>query len=242
MENLKTTDYETFVTISGNRSISPNKVERIKNDVNNGLNLFPYCPIIVSETDEGNMRIIDGQHRFTASKELEAPIYYVVANEIQLRDIARMNSNTDKWTNGDFMECYIELGILDYKILKNFMKKWKLTCSTGVALLLQGSPRGSGKIMSAFKDGKFSVKHSAKAISLLETVEYVMPEHDLRRDAKLLHAVQQLHEKNLWNQSRMKEKIEKHTDMMVKQSSAKNYIYTLEQIYNMGAQSRKIIF
>jgi hypothetical protein len=53
MEILNTKEYKKFKTITGNRVISQKKVNRLKEDVENGLNLFPYCPIIVSPEEDG---------------------------------------------------------------------------------------------------------------------------------------------------------------------------------------------
>src|SRR5690606_3986243 len=100
-------------------------------DVKNGLNLFPYCPIVVNP----ELMIMDGQHRFIACKELELPVFYVIADNIKLRDIARMNSNTDKWKPNDFLMCYIQLGSKDYEILREFSETRKVPLTTAIFLL-----------------------------------------------------------------------------------------------------------
>ena len=57
MEIFYSKDYERFSTINGNRIINKKKVERLIEDIQNGLNLLPYCPIIVYE-DEDKLRIV----------------------------------------------------------------------------------------------------------------------------------------------------------------------------------------
>lgn len=245
MEIQNTKDYEKFVTVMGNRNIVPNKVERIVKDVENGLNLFKYCPIIVSKEGD-KFKIIDGQHRFTASKELKLPIHYVVADDIKLRDIARMNTNTDKWTSKDFLNCYIELGNKHYVELKHFMKKYSVTnYNMAVGLLMRFSvDNGGGKksCMDVFRDGEFECKHTAKAINLIELVDSLFGNFVFYRDKKLIQAVKDIDKAGKWDLETMKKKMKDHRTMMDKQSTTKNYKLLIEQIYNMRMQKRRSIF
>lgn len=243
MEIQKTEDYEKFTTITGNRTISSKKVDRIVEDVKNGLNLFPYCPIIVTKGVDEKLNIVDGQHRFTASRNLEQPIYFVIAPDIKLRDIARLNTNTDKWNMKDFLECYIKLGQKDYAILKDFMSRKHTGYKLSIALLMNGVVRsGSSDLTNKFKDGLFEVNFLDSANKTIELVDYLLGHMNIYRDLHLISAIYQLQKKNLWDLERMKDKIIKNPKYIDKQSSAKNYIYMLEQIYNIGNQNRSTIF
>ena len=241
MEIQKSNDYEIFQLINGNRKISTKKVNRIVEDVNSGLNLFPYCPIIVSESD-GVYRIIDGQHRFMAAKSLQHPIHYIVAHHIKLRDIARMNTNTDKWKYSDFTKCYIDLGIKDYEVLRDYCRKYKVQLRIAIGLLMYGAPRNSSKDAEVFMDGEFKSLYYDFAVEFIELVDRLFSAYVFNRDPYLLMAVHKLNEKALWDIDAMEEKIQKHPNMMDRQSTVKTYIYLLEQIYNMRNQHRKTIF
>lgn len=237
----QTDNYDWFQFITGNRVVSRRKVDRIKNDVNNGLNLFPYCPIIVNRSEDDKFLIIDGQHRFVASKELEHPIHYVVAHNIPLRDVARMNNNTDKWSNNDFLDCYIRLGIEDYQVLRDFLKSHKVSLRQGIGLLATGKVAGGGHLSARFKDGEFRVKHLEAAKELIELVDHLFGIYVFSRDNKLIEAVRRLHKANRWDLEVMKDKLKKHRHMMEKQSSVKTYMYLIEQIYNVQNRGRKPI-
>ncbi len=241
MEILQSTDYEMFHTINGNRTISNKKVKKIVGDVEKGLNLFPYCPIIVCEND-GRYNIIDGQHRFEASMSLNLPIHYVVAEDISIRDIARMNNNTDKWKFSDFMDCYIKLGMQDYVELKKFINKYKINHAPALALLGNGSAVSGKGAAEQFKDGEFKVNHMEKASEIMDLTIKLFGKYKFCRDRNLIEAVARLMEKNLWELDRMEEKIAKHPNMMDQCTSYKTYIMNIEQIYNMSAQHRKIIY
>lgn len=242
MEIQQSADYKKFKTIKGNRVISPKKVSKIVNDVNKGLNLFPYCPLVVSQNADGTFNIIDGQHRFTAAKELKHPIHFVVAHNIELRDIARMNSNTDKWKYADFMNCYIDLGIKDYEVLKNFCQLHKVEIRMGLSLLMKGKPGSNSKHAEIFMDGKFVVNYETEAEEFMELIDFLFEPYIFNRHANLLEAVYKLREKGLWNVTTMQQKLRAYPNMMDKMASVKNYIYLLEQIYNVRSQNRKTIF
>ena len=241
MKIENTTDYEKFQTILGNRNISQRKVKKIVSDVEKGLDLFRYCPVIVTEND-GKLNIVDGQHRFTASKQLELPIYYVVAKDIELRDIARMNCNTDKWKYSDFTEWYIKLGIKDYQVLKTFCKQYRVNLRMALGMLMQGTPSDSNANAERFMDGQFKVNHYEYAVALIKLVDRLFGLYSFSRHNYLIQAVDKLQKKGLWDIDVMEAKIKNHRHMMDKQSSVKTYIYLLEQIYNMRTQNRKTIF
>ena len=241
MKIENTMDYDRFRMVLGNRHVSKRKVDKIVNDVKNGLDLFPYCPVIVTESG-GHFNIVDGQHRFTASKQLDLPIYYVVAGDIQLRDIARMNTNTDKWKYRDFTECYIKLGIKDYQILKEFCHDHKVHLRIALGMLMRGRPVDNNSLADVFMDGQFKCNHYGYAVDLMKLIDRLFGMYTFSRHIYLIQAVDQLEVKGLWNVDMMEAKIKNHRHMMDKQSSVKTYIYLLEQIYNMKSQNRKIIF
>ena len=73
-------------------------------------------PIIVNN----KFQILDGQNRFEALKELGMPIYYVVDNEFNNKDISILNSNVEKWDIDDYMDVHAEYNnnYVKYKNLK----------------------------------------------------------------------------------------------------------------------------
>lgn len=71
-----THDYKKFRFIRGNRIIVKSKVKKLIDSYNAGLNLFPFCPILINK----DFYIIDGQHRLTACKELGTPIHFTTAH------------------------------------------------------------------------------------------------------------------------------------------------------------------
>jgi ParB-like chromosome segregation protein Spo0J len=69
----KTKEYNKFKILKGNRTIPRNRVEKIKQSIEEVGCIIN--PIIVNE----NYEIIDGQGRFTALQESDKDIYYIIA-------------------------------------------------------------------------------------------------------------------------------------------------------------------
>lgn len=118
-----TSDYSKFKFIDANRKVSKTHVTRLVAT----LKLFPkqieWTPILVNE----KFQIADGQHRFTALKELKLPIYYMLVRGLTIEDARRLNAGAKPWSPMDFAECFCQLGKDAYcfyvKLKLNFQKK-----------------------------------------------------------------------------------------------------------------------
>ncbi|MBQ2600753.1 ParB N-terminal domain-containing protein [bacterium] len=71
----RTTDYDKFKTLDGNRTVEKSRVNKILKSIND--NGYIHCPIIVNE----RMEIIDGQGRLEAVKQLGIPVEYKKADK-----------------------------------------------------------------------------------------------------------------------------------------------------------------
>ena len=240
-EILTTTDYTKFKIINGNRNLNQKKIDAIVSDINNGLNLLPYVPVIVYEEDNYLM-LVDGQHRFSVSQALDLPVYYVISEKLSLRQMAMINNRQDKWKMTDFLLCYIKIGIKDYQIVKDVMKQFKVAISTATDLLMLGKISKNSTATAKFKDGEFKCNYQEETIALLTLSHSLFERYVFYTDRNLLTAVQQINEKGLCDFEMLKEKINNNPMMMDKQGSVKDYIYNIERVYNHSSKIRKIIF
>lgn len=234
------TDYKMFDFINGNRNISERKVEKLVYDIENGLNLLPYFPIIVHQTD-GKFFVIDGQHRFEASKKVGSPIFFVVCDKIELRQIATMNSRTDKWNQRDFLNCYMKVGLEPYVVLNDLLKKYKFTISITCDLMMTNKTSGGGT-MDDFRDGKLECNFLEETEKTLALVNVVFDLYKFRKDRNLVTAMKKIMDKGLCDFKVLKRKIESAPMMMDKQESVKDYMHQIEKVYNYRNNERQQIF
>lgn len=238
MEIKESKDYSKFKTILGNRNINKQKVINISNDVVSGFNMLPYCPIVVSEKDEF-LYIIDGQHRFEVSVSCDLPVYYVIYNDISLQQIASLNSKSQKWSMNDFLNCYIQIGIKDYKILKEISAKYKVQLGTVASLLMTFDVRK--RIKDEFESGNFTINFQEETIKILELTDSLFGRYAFSRDRYLFGAVQAIDKAGKCDYEVLKDKINQNPVGMDKHADIKNYIYNIERVYNFKNRERQTI-
>lgn len=240
----QTKEYSKFKTIIGNRYINEKRVNNIIADIKDGLDLLPYCPIIVyiNNDDKKPFCIIDGQHRFEVCKRLKKPVYYVESGELNLLQIAKINSRAEKWTKKNFLDCYVNLGLEDYIILKNFIKKYNIVYSTAVSFLMEGRITGGGGPMEKFRNGEFEVNYFDMADKVVSLTVDLFSIYVFSRDRYLIAAIHDILNKGNCDFDTLKRNIKAAPNEMDKQYSKKDYLLNIERLYNYGNKNRVAIY
>lgn len=236
-------DYGSFKMINGNRELNEHKIKRIEKDINSGIDVLKYCPIMVVESNN-RLEIIDGQHRFWVAKKLLRPIHYVLVSDLNLHAIAKINSNTEKWKGEDFLNCYIQLGNENYVKLRAFMEKYHLSITTAVVLLTLGynmNDSGSHLESGFFEKGEFVIKTEQEA--------EIIAEHAIKfskfkywKNRSFLAAIAKILVADKCSFKELVEKFVRNSERLEKQEKYKEYLINLENIYNIGAHTRKVIY
>jgi hypothetical protein len=114
----KTTNYDLFKTLKGNRQLNELNVKSIVKSIEeNGI--LPSIAIVNEK-----MEVIDGQHRIEAMKRTENPVYFQVREGYSLKDCIALNVASRNWTTMDYIDSYAEQGNPDYERLRNVMEKY----------------------------------------------------------------------------------------------------------------------
>ena len=150
-----TNNYGIFSHVAGNRPLNKTKIKKIKDEILAGTNLLKLCPIVVVE-QEGKLKVIDGQHRLEVAKQIGSYVWYVISDALTLYQIAKMNSNTEKWTGKDFINCYVQSGNINYQKLKDFSTAYGFPLTVNLQLLSTGLKLndGSGDIITTSFQGR----------------------------------------------------------------------------------------
>lgn len=156
-----TNDYSMFKFIKGNRDVNLLHAERLKKSMR--IKYIPV-PIIINEHNE----IIDGQHRFTALKDLNMPVHYIIEKGLGLSDVQRLNTNSANWTPDEYMKSYCDLGLKEYIKYREFKNEYGL-CHSDTQALLTGSSVGGGQ-GNAFNDGHFKITHLKQATEIAKKI------------------------------------------------------------------------
>jgi hypothetical protein len=241
---FQSSDYGSFKMLTGNRELNETKIKRIIRDINHGIDVLKYYPITVVEKN-GRMEIHDGQHRFYICKKLKKPVHYIIMHEErELSDIAKINSNTEKWKVKDFINCYTQQGNKSYELLQQFMDKYRYSPTVSIKLLSSGSPgteSGLGNDTHEFQRGKFEAKNYKEAVAFAEKA-LLFDCFQYYRDRGFLIAIDRIMKAGKVDLLEMAEKVKKNADLMKKQTGFKEYLFTLEMIMNKGKQIRISIY
>ena len=151
----KTFNYSQFKFADYNRSVDPQHVQQLVNEVKAGHQLV--SPIIVNE----KMEIIDGQHRLEAFKQLKKPVEYIVRPGTVKPDVVSINNSQRKWDKITWIESYANAGNKDYRFFLNFLQnhkgyKWPVL---GVENILHNPLSTDINHHSHIDDGKFKVDY-----------------------------------------------------------------------------------
>ena len=144
-----TRDYEQFKLLKGNRAVTSQRKEKIKNSI---LEVgYVTSPILVNE----NMEIIDGQGRFEVLKELNMPIEYIVHPGISLKECIAMNVNQTSWKLQDYIKSYADAGVPDYVRLQDLIDSYPMNKNISlIANSINGATRFSTHIIL---DGEYKL-------------------------------------------------------------------------------------
>lgn len=232
-----TSNYGKFKFLKGNRDLNSKKVKRIIESVENGLNLFPYCPVMVNKDGY----VIDGQHRYFVCKKLSLPVHYVVVNDFTLRQVAEMNQNASKWTDKDFLNCYIDIGNKHYAILRDFVEKYQVNLGIASSLLSEGRVRGVNR-MDDLRDGLFKSEFLSKASDFLDCALKFKDFCDSYKSRNFLQALETLLSFKDFNISELIDKLKLHNLTIETRSTPKEYLTHLEDLFNYKNSKRKRIY
>jgi hypothetical protein len=237
-------DYARFKMINGNRQLNDAKIKRIIRDINDGIDVLKYYPIQVREKGD-RLEIIDGQHRFYISKRLGRPVFYILMKEDRnLPDIAKINSNTEKWNTKDFINCYVQLGNPHYQQLQDFMDRYNFSASVSMKLLYFGNPSTelrSVNVGHLFQRGEFEVKFLQEAVDMAELCQ-MFEQFPNWRDKHFISAIYRIQEAKKIDIKELVSKFKSNPDKITRQASFKEYIFSLEQLFNIGKHSRVVIY
>lgn len=238
-------DYKRFILINGNRGLNQKKIDKIIAEITAGNDMLQYYPIQVRVIGD-KLQILDGQHRFFICKKLKRVVHYIlVLEEKNIHDIAKINSNVEKWKPQDFLNCYINLKNPDYIKLQEFISKYRINISVGLNLLDHGHPgiggdNKMGDVPKDFENGTFKVKAWKEAVVLVEKCKQFEPFENWT-DRSFILAIHKLTKEGLVPLEDIVAASHRNAGMLTKQVSHKQYLLNLEAIINKNKQKRIVI-
>lgn len=159
---METRDYSKFNLIDSNRPISKLHIEKLKKSITE-FGYFKSKPITVTP----KYKIIDGQHRFMACKELKIPVQYEVDNMPMDKAMVQLNTTSVVWRQDEFIHHYSKLKIDGYSELLEFMESTKYGVTNCLAIFTGNQFKAKN-----VKDGEPLVKGN-KIEEIVDFIEFL---------------------------------------------------------------------
>ena len=157
----KTLDYNVFKRIDGNRAINNKNYSKLINSMKEEQ---LFIPILVNEKYE----IIDGQHRFSAARELGLPIYYIVQEGYGINEVKKANMVGSNWTKADFLDMYITNGNEAYIQFNEISKTYGIKISNLIKLFAYVQGLNQKIASKNFEEGTLNINGKEIILEYLE--------------------------------------------------------------------------
>lgn len=230
----KTTDFDLFHKIEGNRKIKPAHVANLVSAFDADPNIAKYNPIIVNE----EYGIIDGQHRYEALKKLGLPVYFIKENYLTLDDVIALNSGQKAWTPQDFAESWIERGRMEYQTYLDFKSEYGLNHDVLLRYLALDKPMTT----TMYKAGKFVPTDVEKSRELCNDLVSLKPYYNRWNNRAFALGFYYLWKNPQYKHKRMLDKVSRYSDRVSDRGTPEQYADMLSEIYNFGVQEQNRVW
>ena len=228
---------ENIRFIGGNRSVDPKVVKKLKTSmIEHGV-----LSAITVMKKRNNYHIVDGQHRYTAAKELEYSMPAIVISDGDIEAIKDMNTIQKSWTLTNFADFYAEMSPDDdtkqfYLDLKESQETTTLNYSA--LLHIHGSTIGR------FKKGLFVIKDRDLADKVVGYIQSIKPFVIFADLARFIDAYVRMVRHDKYDHKRMLAKLElNHNIVIDKKANPAGYGRLMQDIYNYhSSQSNLVMF
>jgi hypothetical protein len=160
-----TRNYNEFKFANFNRDVVDVTVKKLKNEYEKEDN-FRYFPIIV----DVDMKIIDGQHRFVACRDLGLPIYYIKKNKsVEPTDVRTVNKAGKKHTVQDIFEMECKIQNPEALKIKQLGEELEGKFQLSALLSLVFDTSSGGQVRDKLESGNYCVNNyeNSKRLGLL---------------------------------------------------------------------------
>lgn len=232
---FSSTNYDMFKFLDANRKLNVRNYSKLINSMKEEQ---LEIPVIVNEKFE----IIDGQHRFTAAKELGLPVYYMIRKGYGIDQVKRANMVSSNWSKEDFLLSHIQSGIQEYTEFKEILDTYGVNIADAISLFAFVQNKNQNIACKIFDNGSLSLEGKETAIEFLEALEDFKGFKEYKSKS-FFNAFMKLYFNPDYDHEKMKERLKTRSSYLVKKSSYGEYLEVLtKQIYSFGAVKKPLYF
>lgn len=235
-----TFDYSRFKRLEGNRPVSPKRVKKIIDSINNVG--YIANPIIVNDSFE----VIDGQGRLEALKQLGLPVQYIISPDASIEECRSMNINQTNWSDRDYIRSFAESGNIRYKQLEHLLGEFKTDVSITLCALLDTLVFTGGGTTRAVRSGELNFtdddyKRAKFELGYLKNLHNVITTIGGRKEypqRALLYAYRNL---TVLQRQELEKILQKNAYMLPAFTKIGDWLKCFDNYYNKGKQKKSRI-
>lgn len=224
-----TKNYSLFELHGFNRNA--HKVTALVNSMEKHGYLPPY-PLHVIRNGRGKLRIVAGQHRFIAARQIGIPVYYVVCEDDSVT-IHELEKATTRWTLQDYLESYARCNKSAYITVRDFHKRTGIGLNACLGLLGGVGSALRGPFVDDFKDGSFEIKDITRSDTVASLVKATQEgRFSAATHGGFVNALSKIVFIPGIDISRLRANLKKYAALIEKQPSVHGYLEEIEEVYN----------
>jgi hypothetical protein len=225
----RTMDYDLFYYDPRNREISEPHLSELIASIQSS-NRLDKNPIVVNSDG----RILDGQHRLEAAREIGVPIYFRVDDGMSMEEVPQMNRAQKSWTAEDYLNFYAESGREAYQRLRSFIERHPHLSLTFSAELLGENKH---RFLKEFRRGNFEIENEEWAERVAEYIrDYFELGHEFSNKKTFCRAVKRVARSEHYDHDRMLRKSEQLG--LQHQGTVEDYLRQFERLFNHSRSTR----
>ena len=232
---MRTENYDMFKKIGGNRKLNKTNYAKIVKSMKEEQLIIP---IVVNEKYE----IIDGQHRFTACKDLGKPIYFYMVRGYGLEQVKRANIASSNWKKENYLDMFVAENNETYKEFEEIKERYDLNISNLLKIFAIVQEKQLARVGYEFENGTITLDGKMLVINILMAIE----DFNFFKFYKTTHfitAFSRLYFKQEYEHDRMRSKLITHRGSLEKRSTSDEYLVLLcNRIYSFGATNSPIYY
>lgn len=232
---MVTENYDMFKKIGGNRKINKTNYAKIVKSMKEEQLIIP---IVVNEKYE----IIDGQHRFTACKDLGKPVYFYMVRGYGLDQVKRANIASSNWKKENYLDMFVAEGNEIYKEFEEIKERYDLNISNLLKIFAIVQEKQSARVGYEFENGTFTLDGKMEVLNFLTALED-FNFFKFYKSNNFLIAFTRLYFKSEYDHDKMKTKLITHRNSLEKRSTSDEYLVLLcNRIYSFGVTKNPIYY
>lgn len=240
----QTTNYKIFKKIEGNRILNNKKIERIIKEIESGNDVLDEVPVLVKEA-KNVLEVLDGQHRLQVAQKLNRPVHYIIhKQDMSLHNVAKVNSNVEKWKFSDYINCYVAAGNDNYKKIQKFHDTYGVAIGSCLVMLTRGTLTNDStddELNQKFQMGQFEVKKYKEACQVAEICK-TFSEHANWNSRPFVAAISRILAAEKCDFDVLVKKFKRDPSRLKYHSNWKGVANNLQEIYNIDNSKQRLIY